>query len=617
SEKEKTQSKKGKSRKVQVEALPKQKLNNLHVGAFDFKGTSKSDPVSNSEEKGLKSQRKKSTPRGKTKKDALRQDSPEQKKNTSWKPEAEELMLSWSGLESEASDSEHESRVLPNKDLPMPSSGHQQEQTVSSKKSLKSSKNLQVASKATQNLVKKQKTAKQKIPKGAERVAVSPRKKLKKSVQQRSHKKPQLKTEESSDNELGEELFERQPVELDDVCPTPLHHKLGTPMIQKSAGSEKPRNVLHTSESPGGAKNQNPVKALQHPVDSVRNSEKKQVSAKCSGKMHKKIPRRTNKVVCSNPEDAESQTDSDSSSVQDVARKKQKLSHVKIKSNKRTHNRQRGLQYTFFFFLCSGPVLENHDKFASSSKSCEQDDASSDNSEDMNYKLRNLLSDDIARHKIVMPSNTPNVRRTKRIRLRPLEYWRGERVNYTVNSSGELVISGVVRPKARSPRRTRQRKDYHKQKSNKTNRREIPACLDHSLADASKPTIVLDPVTNEEVLLECVNTEGSHTFYFKDEAVEIHKSLNTSVFATGKLILKPFKEKGRQFVHMDTIAFHIIHGKIIVTLHKTSYYLTSGDFFYVPAGNEYNIRNLLNEESVLLFTQLKDSSRTPMAAELC
>lgn len=38
--------------------------------------------------------------------------------------------------------------------------------------------------------------------------------------------------------------------------------------------------------------------------------------------------------------------------------------------------------------------------------------------------------------KSVMPSNTPNVRRTKRIRLRPLEYWRGERVNYTMKPSG-------------------------------------------------------------------------------------------------------------------------------------------------------------------------------------
>ncbi|XP_017661267.1 PREDICTED: centromere protein C [Lepidothrix coronata] len=486
SEQKKTQSKKGKNRKAQVEALTKQKLNNLDVGAFDIKRTSKLDPISNSEGNVLKSQSQKSTHRGKTKKNALRQDSPNQKKNTSWKPEAEELILSWSGLETETSDAEkHKTRVLPSEDLPMPSSGHQQEQTVSPKKSIKSSKNLQSALKASQHLDKRKQTAKQKLPKvkAAKKLALSPRKELKKSVQKSSNKKPQLQREKSSDSEPSEEEHEREPVDLKDVCTTPFA--------------------------------------------------------------------------------------------------------------------------VYFLFFCSGPVLEHCDKFDSNTKSCEQYDTSSETFDDLNYKVRDPLSDNIARHKIVMPSNTPNVRRTKRIRLRPLEYWRGERIDYTMNSSEGLVISGLVHPETQSHSKNRQRKDRHKQKANKTNRREIPASLDHNLADTSKPTIVLDPETNEEVVLECVNTESSHACSFKDEAVEIYKNLNTSVFATGKLILKPLKEKGHQFVHMDTIAFHIIRGKIIVTLHKTSYYLTTGDSFYVPPGNGYNIRNLLNEESILLFTQLK------------
>ncbi|XP_027491389.1 centromere protein C isoform X4 [Corapipo altera] len=634
SEQKRTQRKKGKNKKAQVEALTEQKLNNLDVGAFDIKRTSKSDPISKSEGNVLKSQNQKSTHTGKTKKDALRQDSPKQKKNTSWKPEAEEMILSCSRLETETSDAEKcKTRVLPSEDLPMPSSGHQQEQTVSPKKSLKSSKNLQSASKASQHLDKRKKTAKQKVPKVkvAKKVALSPRKELKKSVQKSSNKKPQLQREKSSDSEPSEEEHEREPVDLKDVCTTPLRQKLETPVIQKLAVSEKPRNVLHTLESPGGANNQTPVKALQHPMDSVKNSEKKQLPTKYSGKIPRKIPCRTNKAVYSNPKDTESQTDSDSSSVQKMARKKQKLSDVKIKNNKRKRKRQHGPQYSFVAEKAvnyerwitgkldwhsksseaqpqieeegSGPVVEHCDKFDSSTKSCEQYDTSAETFDDLNYKVRDPLSDNIARHKIVMPSNTPNVRRTKRIRLRPLEYWRGERIDYTMNSSGGL--SGLVNPETQSHSKNRQRKDRHKQKANKTNRREIPASLDHNLADTSKPTIVLDPETNEEVFLECVNTESSHACSFKDEAVEIYKNLNTSVFATGRLILKPLKEKGHQFVHMDTIAFHIIRGKIIVTLHKTSYYLTTGDSFYVPPGNGYNIRNLLNEESILLFTQLK------------
>ncbi|NXF37238.1 CENPC protein, partial [Nyctibius bracteatus] len=596
SEKEKTESKKGKDRKVQVEAFNKQKMDDLHVRVHDLKGTS--DPVSNSEGKALKSQRQNSTHIGKTKTDALGQGSPNEKKDTSWKPEAEELMLSLSGLETKPSDAEQcKTRVMPNEDLPVPPAEHQQERTVSPKKNLKSSKYLQSASKASQHLVHKKQTAKQRLPKdtGAKRLAESPRKKLKKSDKKSSNKKPQLQREESSDNEPGEEELKREPVKLDEVFTSPLHQKLETSVVQKLSKSEKPKNVLHTLESLGGANNKTPVKAVQNLIDSVKNSEKKQLSPKSSRKIPKKIHRRTRTGVCPNPEDTESQTDSDSNSVQDTARKKQKLSDVKTKSNKRKRNTQHELH---------GPVLEDCDKFASRSNSSEQDDTSSDSSEDLYRQLKELLSDKTARHKIVMPSNTPNVRRTKRIRLRPLEYWRGERVNYTMSPSGGLVVSGIVCPETEPHRKIRQRKGGHKQKRDEA-RSEIPANLDHSLADTSKPAVVLDFETNEEVFLECINTDRNHSCFFKNESVVIYKNLNTSAFATGRLVLKPFKEKGYQFVYMDTIAFYVIHGKIIVTLYKTSYCLTTGDFFYVPPGNEYNIRNLLNEESVLLFTQLK------------
>lgn len=65
SEKEKTQSKKIKDRRVQVKTLTKQKLDHLNVGAFDFKEMSGSDPVPDSEENVLTSQSRKSTHMGK------------------------------------------------------------------------------------------------------------------------------------------------------------------------------------------------------------------------------------------------------------------------------------------------------------------------------------------------------------------------------------------------------------------------------------------------------------------------------------------------------------------------------------------------------------------------
>ncbi|NWH77516.1 CENPC protein, partial [Piaya cayana] len=522
---------------------------------------------------------------GKTKKGALRQGSPNKEKDISRKPEAEELTLSRSGLETEAPDAEQcKTRVTSSVDLPVHSAGHQREQTVSPSKNLKSSRYPESASKASQPLTCKKQTSKQKPPKGkvAKRWAESPEKQLKKSGKKSSNKKPRLQSGESSDSEHDEEGIEREPVKLNEV-----QQKFQTSVIQKLAESEKPKNVLGTLESLGGANNRTPVKAQQRCVRSVKNTEKKQSSATSSRKIPKKINLRPSKGVCSNDRDSESQVDSDGSTVQDTARKSEKLSDVKIKQSER----QCGLQHILHQEQLIPTVVVFLMCF-------------SDSSEDVNYQLRHLLSDHIASHKVVMPSNTPNVRRTKRIRLRPLEYWRGERVNYAMNPSGGLVISGIACPQAQPHRAVKQRKDRHKWKRSETSRNAIPVSFYHNLGDASKPSVVLDPKTNQEILLACISTETMNSF-FNDESVEVFKSLNTSDFAIGRLVLKPLKEKGHQFVYMDTLAFYVIHGKIILTLHETPYYLTTGDYFYVPAGNRYNLHNLLNEESVLLFTQLK------------
>lgn len=182
----------------------------------------------------------------------------------------------------------------------------------------------------------------------------SPRKKLKKPGKKSSDRKPRLQTEEISHRVYSEEELESEPVKLDEVFTSPLHQKLETSVIQNLAKSEKPKNVLQTLESLGDANNKTPVKALQHLTDSVKNSAKKQLSAKSSGKIPKKSHCRNSEGVCSGPEDNESQMDSDSSSVQKITKENHKLSDVKIKSNKRKRSAQHGLQYVY---LCNSLQL--------------------------------------------------------------------------------------------------------------------------------------------------------------------------------------------------------------------------------------------------------------------
>ncbi|XP_061446237.1 centromere protein C isoform X2 [Rhineura floridana] len=231
-----------------------------------------------------------------------------------------------------------------------------------------------------------------------------------------------------------------------------------------------------------------------------------------------------------------------------------------------------------------------------------REDSGSGESEDLEEDLDESVSNTL-KHKLVLPTNTPNVRRTKRMRLRPLEYWRGERVDYKTRPSGGFVVGGIISPEQREPRKPNPKRTIKPILESEN----IPNNSAVSLKNLSQPAVVFDTATNQEVLLECVSSGSSHLLFISNEMVSIYKHLTTPFFSTGKMILKPLKEKGFQYSHTDTLVFHITHGKLLLTLYDQCYHLTAGDYFFIPPGNVYNIRNLLNKECVVLFTQLKGS----------
>ncbi|XP_078233789.1 centromere protein C [Pogona vitticeps] len=247
----------------------------------------------------------------------------------------------------------------------------------------------------------------------------------------------------------------------------------------------------------------------------------------------------------------------------------------------------------------SGPVssteiTSDHDR------SSNRKDLSSGESGDLVEDTDELVSNSL-KHKLVLPTHTPNVRRTKRMRMKPLEYWRGERVNYKTRPSGGFVVGGIISP---------EQKELRKPKPRKTKKpvEEIEDMLGDSvvsLKDPSQPVVVFDAESNQEILLECVRSGSSHLVSIFNESVSIYKYLTTPWFSAGKMILKPLKEKGYQYSHTDTLVFHVTQGKLLLTMYDQNYCLTTGDYFFIPPGNVYNVRNLLNKECVILFTQVK------------
>ncbi|XP_023373970.1 centromere protein C [Otolemur garnettii] len=262
----------------------------------------------------------------------------------------------------------------------------------------------------------------------------------------------------------------------------------------------------------------------------------------------------------------------------------------------------------------SGPSRHKNYLMSRQNNSDVNDEKVQESSDDSRLKRFKMTPNNKVHHKLVFPSNTPNVRRTKRIRLKPLEYWRGERIDYQVRPSGALVIGGILSPHTvSSTRKTKRNMENVKRIANQKRicpdnderRSRLMVNLDIPLGDPLQPTRVKDPQTREIILMDLVRPRDTCQFFVKHGELEVYKTLDTPFFSTGKLIIGPHQEKGKQHVGSDILIFYVNFGYLLCTLHETSYIITTGDSFYIPSGNYYNIKNLLNEESTLLFTQIK------------
>uniref|UniRef100_A0A5F4W2Z2 Centromere protein C n=1 Tax=Callithrix jacchus TaxID=9483 RepID=A0A5F4W2Z2_CALJA len=249
----------------------------------------------------------------------------------------------------------------------------------------------------------------------------------------------------------------------------------------------------------------------------------------------------------------------------------------------------------------SGPsTLKNY--LMSGKKNNDVDDEKVHGSlDDSRVKQSKVIPKNRIHHKLILPSNTPNVRRTKRIRLKPLEYWRGERIDYQGRPSGGFVVSGILSPDTvPSKRKAKENTGKVDKRANKkricldNNERKtsLKVNLDIPLGDPLQPTRVKDPETREIILMDLIKPRDTYQFFVKHGELKVYKTLDTPYFSTGKLILGPQEEKGKQHVGQDILVFYVNFGDLLCTLHETPYIISTGDSFYVPSGFGVHVKNM-------------------------
>jgi len=212
------------------------------------------------------------------------------------------------------------------------------------------------------------------------------------------------------------------------------------------------------------------------------------------------------------------------------------------------------------------------------------------------------------------PENTTGLRRGKRLRYEPLEWWRCEKVVYGRRDPSKKTYVPTIKEIVRIPKEPPKPLGIaHKSKRGSVPRRKTeeprPSQNPEEGWDGKTPTngVVIDWITGNEV---------SRRLAFPDRLVNHRPAANNDFFftkvfgdgeyiAAGQLRIPPNKNKPSKMTKDNTYVFYVIEGAVQFKVHESSYLLCTGGMILVPRGNTYYIENIAERDAKLFFAQAR------------
>ncbi|KZT09565.1 uncharacterized protein LAESUDRAFT_722528 [Laetiporus sulphureus 93-53] len=216
-------------------------------------------------------------------------------------------------------------------------------------------------------------------------------------------------------------------------------------------------------------------------------------------------------------------------------------------------------------------------------------------------------------------ANANGVRRSSRLRITPLEWWRGEKVIYGSDDSGEPKFVATIKAIRRLPKEQPKplgTKHRVKKRSARSKSKTVEVEVSENLVfnpeegwdDSTKAEgVVIDYETETEVEKKVAFTAkmiapkaaANNDFYFQKIFGE------GDFIAAGLLIIPPDKQKPTKGTKDNTFVFYVIEGAVNFKVHRTSYLIATGGMFLVPRGNMYFIQNVSDRDARLFFAQAR------------
>ncbi|EPZ36852.1 Mif2/CENP-C cupin domain-containing protein [Rozella allomycis CSF55] len=177
----------------------------------------------------------------------------------------------------------------------------------------------------------------------------------------------------------------------------------------------------------------------------------------------------------------------------------------------------------------------------------------------------------------------------KRKRIRPLEYWRNERVVYENRTIKDVIVKPIEidKPQPKKSNPSLRLKGYKEQRDS-----------------IELPILDFESKKEKEKIIACTrDSKGARKI--AGVGLKIKNNFDEKSMVSGLMVFDPKSEKSNSNSGAFSMVFYVVSGIFEVSIHKNTFILSVGGQFHVPRGNQYKIRNVTQREAKLFFCNCK------------
>ncbi|KAF7309889.1 CENP-C-C domain-containing protein [Mycena indigotica] len=233
------------------------------------------------------------------------------------------------------------------------------------------------------------------------------------------------------------------------------------------------------------------------------------------------------------------------------------------------------------------------------------------------------------------------VRRSQRVPIAPLEWWRLEKYEYggreDADAAGPMLVPHI-RAIVRVPKDPVVPLGSKKRSNNARRRSSTPGSSKSKVKIVEKIVEVhVDSANPEEGWDDDTNTQALVNSYPDGEPVKRRIAFTSKMFAptsagnsqwsyqrifgdgdfiaAGQIVIPPNGRKPSKPSKDNTFIFYVIQGAVNLKICDTSLIIAAGGMFMIPRGNTYFIENIAERDAKLFFTQARKTRDGEAAAD--